>query len=88
MTLTEARNRLLKIADELERRPNVVVEVTKRGRRVMTILSADIYAAIVETLEVEADEKGLAKLRRAMSEIEKGQGLPWSTVLRKLRESN
>ncbi len=87
MTLTEARNRLLKVADEIERRPNEVVEVTKRGRRVMTLLSADVYAAILETLEVMADEKTSAKLRRAMNEIERGQGLPWSTVRRKLRLS-
>jgi PHD/YefM family antitoxin component YafN of YafNO toxin-antitoxin module len=84
MTLTEARNRLLKVADEMQRRPNVVVEVMKGGKRVMTLLSADVYAAIVETLEVVADEKTFAKLRRAMSEIEKGHGIPWSTARRKL----
>jgi len=84
MTLTEARNRLLKVADEMERRPDEVVEVTKRGKRVMTLLSADVYAAIVETLEIVADEKAFARLRRAMSEIDKGHGLPWSTARRKL----
>ena len=84
MTLTEARNRLLQVADEIERRPDEVVEVMKRGKRVMTLLSADVYAAIIETLEVVADEKAFAKLRRAMSEIEKGQALRWSTARRKL----
>jgi len=84
MTLTEARNQLLKVAEEMERSPDEVVEVTKRGKRVMTLLSADVYAAIVETLEVVEDEKAFAKLRRAMSEIEKGQGIPWSTVRKKL----
>ncbi len=84
MTLTEARNQLLKVADEMERRPDEVVEVMKRGKRVMTLLSADVYAAIVETLEIVADERAFAKLRRAMSEIDKGQGLPWSTARRKL----
>jgi len=84
MTLTEARNQLLKVADEMERRPDEVVEVTKRGKRVMTLLSAEVYAAIIETLEVVADEKALAKLRRAMTEIEEGKGLPWSTARRKL----
>ncbi len=84
MTLTEARNQLLKVAEELERSPEEVVEVTKRGKRVMTLLSADVYAAIVETLEVVEDEKAFAKLRQAMSEIEKGRGIPWSTARRKL----
>ena len=84
MTLTQARNQLLKLADEMERRPDEVVEVMKRGKKVMTLLSADVYAAIVETLEIVADEKAFAKLRRAMSEIEKGRGVPWSTARRKL----
>jgi prevent-host-death family protein len=84
MTLTEARNQLLKVAEEMERSPDEVVEVTKRGKRVMTLLSADVYAAIVETLEVVEDEKAFAKLREAMSEIEKGRGIPWSRVRRKL----
>jgi prevent-host-death family protein len=84
MTLTEARNRLLQVADEIERRPDAVVEVTKRGKRVMTLLSADVYAAIVETLEVLSDEAALAKLRRAMIEIEEGRALPWTTARRKL----
>ena len=84
MTLTEARNQLLKVADEMERRPDEVVEVMKRGKRVMTLLSAKVYAAIIETLEVVADEKAFAKLRRAMTEIEEGKGLPWRTARRKL----
>jgi PHD/YefM family antitoxin component YafN of YafNO toxin-antitoxin module len=84
MTLTEARNQLLKVADEMQRRPDEVVEVMKRGKRVMTLLSAEVYAAIIETLEVVADEKAFAKLRRAMTEIEEGKGLPWSTARRKL----
>ncbi len=84
MTLTEARNQLLKVADEMERRPGQVVEVMKRGKRGMTLLSAEVYAAIVETLEVLADENASAELKCAMNEIETGQGLPWSTARRKL----
>ena len=39
MTLTQARNELLKVAEEMERRPDHVVEVVKRGKKVMTLLS-------------------------------------------------
>jgi len=38
MTLTEARNQLLKVAEEMERRPDQVVEVVKRGNKVMTLI--------------------------------------------------
>jgi antitoxin YefM len=84
MTLTEARRQLLKVAEEIARRPDEMVEVTKRGKKVMTLLSADLYSAIVETLDAVGDEKAFAQLRRATSEIEKGHGIPWSTARRKL----
>ena len=78
MTLTEARNQLLKVAEEMERRPDQVVEVVKRGKKVMTLMSAEVYEAIVETLEVVADEAAFAKLRRAVREIKAGKGMSWS----------
>jgi prevent-host-death family protein len=84
MTLTEARNQLLKVAEEMERRPDQVVEVVKRGKKVMTLLSAEVYEAIVETLEVVADEAAFAKLRRALREIETGKGISWSDAREEL----
>jgi PHD/YefM family antitoxin component YafN of YafNO toxin-antitoxin module len=84
MTLTQARDQLLKVAEEMERSPNHVVEVMKRGRRVMTLLSAEVYDALVETLEVVADESAYAKLRRAVKEIESGKGISWDAARRRL----
>lgn len=80
MTLTQARNQLLKVAEEMERRPDQVVQVLKRGKKVMTLLSAEVYDAIVETLEVVADQPAYAKLRRAVKEIEAGKGTSWSAA--------
>ena len=84
MTLTQARNELLKVAEEMERRPDQVVEVVKRGKKVMTLLSAEVYESIVETLEVMADEKTFAKLRRAVREIESGKGVSWSDARKEM----
>jgi len=84
MTLTEARNQLLKVAEEMERSPDQVVEVVKRGKKVMALLSAEVYEAIVETLEVMADEAAFAKLRRAVREIEAGKGMSWSEAREEL----
>jgi prevent-host-death family protein len=84
MTLTQARNELLKVADEMERRPDQVVEVVKRGKKVMTLLSAEVYESIVETLEVISDEKTFAKLRRALREIEAGKGVSWNDAREEL----
>ena len=84
MTLTRARNELLKVAEETERRPDQVVEVFKRGQKVMVMLSAEVYESIVETLEVMADEKTYAKLRRAIREIETGKGIYWDVARKEL----
>ncbi len=84
MTLTEARNQLLKVAEEMERRPDQVVEVVKRGKKVMTLLSAEVYEAIVETLEIVADEAAFAKLRKAIKEVEAGKAMSWSAAKKKL----
>jgi PHD/YefM family antitoxin component YafN of YafNO toxin-antitoxin module len=82
--LTEARNQLLKVAGEMERHPDHVVEVVKRGKKVMTLLSAEVYDAFVETLEIVADEDAFAKLRRAVKEIETGKGISWSEAREEL----
>ena len=68
----------------MERRPDQVVEVVKRGKKVMTLLSAEVYEAIVETLEVIGDESAFAKLRRALREIEAGKGVSWSDAREEL----
>ena len=84
MTLTQARSELLKVAEEMERRPDHVVQVVKRGKPVMALLSAEVYESIVETLEVMADEKAYAKLRRAIREVEAGKGIPWTEAQKEL----
>ena len=84
MTLTEARNSLLELAKKMERDPAFVVEVVKRGRRVMTMMPAELYESILETLEVLADEEAAPRLRRALREIDAGKGIPWEAAKRKL----
>jgi PHD/YefM family antitoxin component YafN of YafNO toxin-antitoxin module len=84
MSLTEARNSLLKLADEIGRNPSTVIEVRKRGKRVITLMSADLYEALVETLEVLSNEKAASKLRQSMKEIDAGQGIPWAKAKKRL----
>lgn len=84
VTLTEARNQLLRLAGEIERQPDTVIEVRKRGKRVMTLMSAELYDSLVETLEILADESVTPKLKQALREIERGRGIPWKTAKSKL----
>jgi PHD/YefM family antitoxin component YafN of YafNO toxin-antitoxin module len=85
LTLTEAREKLLKLADEIERRPSTVVEVKKRGRRIMALMSSELYESLLETLEVLSDEGTARELSRAVKEIETGRGIPWRTAKKRLK---
>jgi PHD/YefM family antitoxin component YafN of YafNO toxin-antitoxin module len=84
VTLTEARNELLRIADELARRPSEVVEVSKRGQRVMTLLSSELYEALLETLDLLSDEATTKQLRQALKEIGAGKGMAWKAAKKRL----
>jgi prevent-host-death family protein len=84
LTLTETRNQLLRLCERIEREPDTVVEVTKRGRRVLALLSAERYEALVETLEILGDDATMRELRRARSDAARGRSVPWSKVKREL----
>jgi PHD/YefM family antitoxin component YafN of YafNO toxin-antitoxin module len=47
-------------------------------------MSADLYEALVETLEVLSNEKAASKLRQSMKEIDAGQGIPWAKAKKRL----
>ena len=84
VTLTQARNTLLKLAGELEDHPRTVVEVRKRGKPVMALLSAEMYEALAETLELLGDESLAGRLQQALKEIEGGKGIPWQRAKKRL----
>ncbi len=71
LTVTEARQGFLKLAEDLARDPREVVGITRRGRPVMALVSAELYESLVETLDLLGDESEAARLRRALRE-EKG----------------
>ena len=84
VTLTEARNQLLKLAKRIQEHPETVVEVLKRGKPIMTLMSAELYESLIETLEILGDESTSSRLRQALKEIEEGKGIPWKTAKKKL----
>jgi PHD/YefM family antitoxin component YafN of YafNO toxin-antitoxin module len=84
MNLTKARNSLFELAKKMERDPALIVQVVKRGRHVMTMMPAELYESMLETLEMLSDEEAVPRLRRALQEIEKGKGVPWEVAKRRL----
>lgn len=67
LSVEEARERLVALADEMARRREAVA-ITRDGQPVMALVSWELYESIVQTLSVLNDPRVLAALR------EVGQG--------------
>lgn len=84
MTITEARANLLDVATQFEDPSAQPVEVTKRGKPVMTLVPTATYEALLETVEILADDEAMAGIRRGLADIEAGKTIPLETLRRKL----
>lgn len=81
--LTEARERLFEIAEEIQG-PNCRYTLTKHGRRKAVLLSAEEYDSWVETIEVMREIPDLAKdIRKAEEEYRRGQLISLDDILKK-----
>ncbi|MBI4597358.1 MAG: type II toxin-antitoxin system Phd/YefM family antitoxin [Candidatus Omnitrophica bacterium] len=83
MPMTEARAVLTSLPDTLSH-SHETVAVTRRGKPVLAILPWEEYEALVETLEVMADEQLMASVRQGIRDIKQGKLIPWDAVKRKL----
>lgn len=80
LSLTDARNRLLEIAEEMERKPSTVVSVNKRGKPLMTLISTDVYEGILETLDILSDPKAVVSIRKSIRQMKAGKTILWEKV--------
>jgi antitoxin YefM len=85
LPISEARRRLIGLADDLGRNPEAgAVAVTRRGERVLAVMSWDLYESLAETIEILGDEKLMAMLRRSLADLRARRTRPWSVAKRKL----
>jgi antitoxin YefM len=73
LTITEARQALLNLPEELAKAPDKAVSITRRGRPVLALLPWELYESIIETLEVLGDPDTAAALRSSVEDIRKGR---------------
>ncbi len=86
LTITEARSRLLELAEQLNRPPATeAVTVTRRGKPVLAVMPHEFYESLVETLEVLGDVTLMRALRRSLKEVRTGKTMPWEKVKQDLR---
>ena len=75
LNITEARQRLLGISKELQKRPGEVVCVTRNDRPALALMSWDLCEAITETLDILGDEEAMAELERGLKAAAEGRTL-------------
>ena len=68
---------LSRIDDKLDR-----YVVTKRGRPVVVMMSIDDYEGLVETLDILADPKAMARLRKGENDLRGGRTRRWKDIRR------
>jgi prevent-host-death family protein len=81
--LTEARKDLSKIVDEVSN-VHEHITITRQGKPAAVVMSADEFESWQETLEILADPKALAAIRRAEKDLKAGRVRPWEEVRARL----
>lgn len=85
IAMAEARKQLPKLADALEKHPEIgAVKITRHGKPVLAVLSWDLYESVVETMEIMSDPELMAAFRQGVKEMEEGKGIPWEQVRKEL----
>jgi antitoxin YefM len=73
IALMKARETLTGLSRELQKNPKTVVRITNRGKPAMTLMSAELYDTLLETLDAVSDPATLDALRRSLRDIESGK---------------
>jgi PHD/YefM family antitoxin component YafN of YafNO toxin-antitoxin module len=85
LAMAEARKQLPKLADALEKHPEIgAVKITRRGKPVLAVLSWVLYESVVETMEIMSDPELMAAFRQGVKEMEEGKAIPWEQVKKEL----
>ena len=85
LAMAEARKQLPKLADALEKHPEIgAIKITRRGKPVLAVLSWDLYESVLETMEIMSDPEMMAAFRQGVKEMEEGKAIPWEQVKKEL----
>ena len=79
VSLKELRPGLPKVVARIDGRLDRYV-VTRRGKPVVVMLSIDDYESLMETLDILADPKAMAGIRKGEEEIRRGRTRSWASI--------
>jgi PHD/YefM family antitoxin component YafN of YafNO toxin-antitoxin module len=83
LSISEARKALPTLTDRMSSR-SPAVAITRRGKPVLAVINWELYEAIVETLEVLADDGMMDALKKSLREVAAGKTVPASKVAKDL----
>ena len=74
ISISEARNKLLSLPEELKKDiEDGALAITRRGAPVLAIMDYELYSSIIETLEVLSDSELMSALRQSIDEANQGK---------------
>ena len=83
VSLKELRPELPKVIDRIDHKMDRYV-VTRHGKPVVVMLGMDDYESLMETLDILADPKAMAGLKKGEEDIRKGRVHSWKDVKKSL----
>lgn len=83
ITLKELRPDLPKVVDEIDKKWERYI-ITRHGKPSIVMLSVEDYESLMETLDILADPKAMAGIRRGEADIRKGRTKSWPAVKKSL----
>ena len=82
--VTEARDQLMKLADEMTDASAEAVTITKHGKPVLAVLPYTLYESLLETLSILGDPDTAEALQRSLADISAGRVQDVEDVLAEL----
>ena len=79
ITLKELRPELPHVVEQIDKKWERYI-VTKHGKPSVVMLSIEDYESLMETLDVLADPKAMADLRKGEDDIRKGRTRSWTEI--------
>ena len=71
LTITEARNKFMRLPDEAV--GNQIIAVTRRNKEVMAVMSWELYEGLLETIEILGDPELMENVQIGLEQMRSGK---------------
>ena len=71
ITITEARNRFMRLPDEAAK--HEILAVTRKNKEVLAVMSWELYEGLLETLEILSDAALMKQLKKGIEDVKAGR---------------